>query len=118
MTVRHNQGKIGNMQYLVCEISGRQYLVKPGQSFKVDKLSPQERFTCDKVLLEVNDDKINVGRPYLDQKAEFEVLGDVKQTKIRVAKFKAKSNYRKVTGMRAVKTEIRLVPEKSAVKSK
>jgi large subunit ribosomal protein L21 len=106
------------MDYAVCLIAGRQYIVRPNQIIEVNKLShkAEENFTVDTVLLMVNGDKVSVGAPYLKDTLEFEHLGLVKDKKIRVATYKAKSNYHRVIGSRAQKSRIRLV-EKSVKKA-
>ncbi len=105
------------MDYAVCQIAGRQYLVKPGQTIEVNKLTlplakgnleEEKTLSCDKVLLIVSGDKVEVGTPFLKKNLDFEVLETVKMDKIRVAKFKSKSNYRRVTGSRAQMTRIKL----------
>lgn len=106
------------MQYAVCEISGRQYLVKPGQTIEVDKLGVETKtFNADKVLLVVEDKGIEVGRPYLKKTLEFEVLGNAKKPKIRVATYKAKANYRRVKGQRREVSRIQLAEEKPVKKA-
>lgn len=97
------------MQYTVVEISGRQYLVKPGQIVEVDKLSSGDKtLVVDKVLLEVIDDKLEIGNPYLKKTVNFEVVETIKKPKVRVATYKAKANYRRVKGQRRQVTKIKL----------
>lgn len=96
------------MKYTVCEISGRQYLIKPGQVIEVDKLSDEVKIlSIDKILLLVND-KLELGRPYLNKRVDFEVLGDIKKPKVRVATYKSKTNYRRIKGQRREVTRIKL----------
>ena len=59
-----------------------------------------------KLLMVVEDDKVKLGKPYLDEKIKIKKLEDIKKKKIRVAKFHAKANYRKVTGSRKRMTKI------------
>ncbi len=106
------------MDYIVCQIAGRQYMVKPGQTIEVNKLSAEKTLEVETVLLKKEGDKIQVGTPFLKDKVTFEVLGTIKKDKIRVAKFHAKANYRKVRGSRAQMTQIRLAgTEKKAAKA-
>lgn len=102
-------GTIGSMKYVVCDIKGKQYLVKPNQEIEVDRLEGISSFETDKVLLLVDDGKVQVGTPYLKHTLQFQILGNVKKDKIRVAKFHAKANYRKVLGFRAEMTNIVLL---------
>lgn len=100
------------MQYAVCQIGGRQYLVKPGQTLEVDKLKNERSLTVDKVLLIVDSGKVEMGRPYLKTVINFEVLGNVRKDKIRVATYKAKANFRRVKGQRSEMTKIKILEEK------
>lgn len=107
------------MQYAVFEISGRQYLVKPGQTIEVDKLSTEDKtLSVEKVLLLVEDSEVKIGAPYLKENLSFEVLGNVKKAKVRVATFHAKANYRRVKGQRREVTLLKLAGEKLAKPTK
>ncbi len=111
------------MNYAVCQIKGRQFIVKPNQIIEVDKLNLEDNksLVVNEVLLMVDGDKVEVGSPFLKTPLTFDVLETIKKDKIRVAKFHAKANYRKVKGSRAQKTRIRLAGSevvKKEVKSK
>lgn len=101
------------MKFSIAEIAGRQYLVKPGQSFEVDKLSDETKtFTVDKVLAIVDDNKMQLGRPYLKKKLDFEVVKQLKKPKVRVAVYKPKANERRVKGQRRQVSVVQLVTQK------
>src|SRR3989344_87873 len=118
LTLKPTQGKICHMQYLVCQIGGRQYLVKPHEVVEVDKLSEDiKTLVVDKVLLAVDDSKVEVGKPYLKKSVGFEVLEHLKKPKVRVATYKAKANYRRVIGSRREVSRIRLAEEGKPVKN-
>lgn len=106
------------MKYAICEISSKQYIVKPGQIIEVDKLSGTNKtISVDKILLLAKEGKIEIGKPYLKQSLNFEVLGTQKKPKIRIATYKAKANYRRIKGQRRQVTQIRLIEqEKKFVK--
>lgn len=104
------------MEYVVFEISGKQYLAKPGQIIQVDKIEAEKSLEVDKVLLMVSEGKMELGQPYLTKKIKFDVLGQLRKPKIRVATYKAKANYRRVRGSREVKTQIRLAKETKEAK--
>jgi large subunit ribosomal protein L21 len=95
------------MQYAIVEIRGHQYKVTPESLLEVDFLGDVKSLDCDKVLLIADGDKLNIGEPYLKDKLTFEVLG-TKQNKIRVAKYHAKANTRKVTGSKRKTSVIKL----------
>lgn len=104
-----------DMQYSVIQIGSRQYKIKPGQTIEIDRLSPDiKKIEVDKVLLRVNDKGVQIGTPFLKEKLELEVLGNIKKGKIRVATYKAKANYRRVIGQRRQMTQVKL---KETVKS-
>jgi ribosomal protein L21 len=87
------------MNYLIAEIKGKQYKVLPNRKFAVDFLGEGEKtLECATVLLKSEADKIEVGMHYISDKVVFYVVGETKGKKIRVAKFHAKANTRKVTG--------------------
>lgn len=88
------------LNYAVVEILGRQYKVAPQTVLTVDFLGDIKNFQCDKILLKVEDGKIALGTPFLKDKLLFEVIGQKKLAKTRVATYKAKANYRRVKGSR------------------
>lgn len=99
------------MKYAIVANGGKQYKVAEGTVLELDRINAESGadYTFDKVLLAVDGDAINVGSPYL---SNFTVTGKVleqtKGDKIRVAKFKAKAKYRKVTGFRAQLTKVEI----------
>jgi ribosomal protein L21 len=95
------------MDYLIVQISGRQYKVEKDQPIKVDFLGEEKNIEAD-VLVSSKDGKLEVGSPFLKTKAKFEVVGTTKN-KIRVAKYHAKANTRKVRGQKQLSSTIKLV---------
>ena len=86
------------INFVIGEINGKQYKIEENKPFLIDKMEGKEIEA--QVLCIVKDDNIELGKPYLKKKIKLEILEDVKGKKIRVAKFHAKANYRKVTGSR------------------
>ncbi len=86
------------LNFAICDINGKQYKIEPGKIFEVSGGSGENPEI--KVLAMVKNDKLNLGKPYLKEDLKIKVLGEIKKAKIRVAKFHAKANYRKVTGYR------------------
>lgn len=86
------------LDFVIAEINKKQYKIKPNNPILVDKVEGSAVEGL--VLCLKKDDKIELGKPYLKEKIKLEVLEEVKAKKIRVAKFHAKANYRKVTGSR------------------
>ena len=91
--------------YAVCEINGKQYKVIPNKEVTVD-LQEDKKDLQASVLLLSEDGKLKIGKPYLKEKLDLKNLGDASLAKIRVAKFHAKANFRKVTGSRAKVTKV------------
>jgi len=74
----------------------------------VEKLDGKT-FKFDQVLLTAKGEKVVVGTPYIKgAMVEAGLLTQTKAAKIRVARFKAKSRYRKVTGHRQKLTKLKI----------
>lgn len=97
------------LNYAVVEIKGRQYKVQPDTEFLVDFMGSQTSLSCDKVMMISDGDKLDIGTPYLSKTLDFEVLGEVKGKKIRVAKYHSKSNTRRVVGSRKKSTKLKMI---------
>lgn len=96
------------INYAVCEINGKQYKVVPGKGLSVDWLGEDVKNIEAKVLLISESNSLKIGKPYLDKTLKLDSLGSVKGEKIRVARFHAKSNYRRVRGSRQNLTQVML----------
>jgi len=94
------------LNYAVLEISGKQYLLYPNVPLNVDYLGEDKKKIDVSVLLSSEDGKIKLGKPYLKEKLSLDVVENVRGEKIRVAKFHAKANYRKVRGHRSKLTKV------------
>lgn len=92
--------------FAICQISGKQYKVLPNQPLEVDWLGEDLKKIDAEVLLLSDGGKLKIGTPFLKEKLELDVLETTRGEKIRVAKFHAKANYRKVTGSRSRKSKI------------
>lgn len=92
------------MKYAVIKTGGKQYKVAEGDIIDIERLKAEkdEKVVFDQVLLLVSDDKIKIGKPFIEgEKVTGKLLENVKGDKIRVSKFKAKVRYRKTIGFRA-----------------
>lgn len=97
------------MKYAVITSGGKQYRVSEGETVAVEKLGlqPNDSYTFTDVLLFVDGDTKEVGMPTLTSvMVSGKVVGEKKTRKVRVAKFKAKAKYRRVTGHRSVLTHV------------
>lgn len=92
------------MNYAVIKTGGKQYKVSEGDIIDVDRLKAEKdtKVIFDQVLLLTLDDKVKIGKPFIEGvKVEGKLLDNLKGDKIRVSKFKAKVRYRKSVGFRA-----------------
>lgn len=99
------------MNFAVIKAAGKQYKVTPGLILEVDKISGEsgDKVSFDEVLLVSNDDKVTVGTPLVPGFAvTAKIVDQIKGEKVRVAKFKAKSRYHRVTGFRSMLTKIQI----------
>ncbi len=97
--------------FAVVKTGGKQYLVKNEMIITVDQLNLEKGAKTElDVLLKFDEEGkvVEVGQPLLKDKVSAEVIENVKGDKIRIAKFKAKSRYRKVRGFRAKLTKLKI----------
>ncbi|MEK7060911.1 MAG: 50S ribosomal protein L21 [Patescibacteria group bacterium] len=98
------------MNYAVVKIGGKQYKVSEGDIIEVQRLpeGTNDKVIFEEVLLAVSDKDIKVGKPTLKGKVTGKIIENKKGEKIRVAKFKSKVRYRRVTGFRPQITLVRI----------
>ncbi len=99
------------MDFSVIQTGGKQYVVKKGDSLKVEKLSGNfkkgDNVEFDKVLLTSIGGKTVIGTPFIDKAivgASFEEQG--RNKKIVVIKYKQKSRYFKKNGHKQPHTKV------------
>lgn len=94
----------------VVEINNKQYLVKKGDTLKVQRLAAKEgKITFDKVLLLSDEKKTTIGTPYIEKAhVEAEIQGEAKAPKIIVYKYKRRKKYRKTHGHRQIYTSLKI----------
>jgi large subunit ribosomal protein L21 len=81
------------MKQAIISLSGKQFNIKEGVTFKVDTISNLEDI---KVLAVSNGESFEFGAPYLENvKVTMSKIEDRLDDKLRVARFRAKSRYRK-----------------------
>lgn len=99
------------MKFAVIKTGGKQYFVKESDEIVVDHLKKEPGEKLDLTTLLVADEdknKIDLGKPEAKTKVKAEVISNLKGDKIRVARFKAKTRYRKVRGFRPMLTKIKI----------
>lgn len=109
------------MKYAVVKTGGKQYKISEGDIVEVERLAldGKKEVVFDDVLLYTADGVVKVGTPLLSNvEVKATVLGDVRGKKIRVAKYKAKVRYRRVTGHRQSLTRVQIssISEKGSKK--
>ncbi len=96
--------------YAIIKTGGKQYVVEEGKVISIEKLDVEEgaEVTFDEVLLVCGDD-VKIGQPNVaGAKVTGKVLEQGKERKIRIFKYKAKSNYRRRQGHRQPFTKVKI----------
>lgn len=100
------------MTFAVIQTGGKQYLVRPGDIIKVEKLDTPEgkEVVFDSVLLVGDGDNTLLGTPFVKEyQVKGEVLRQGKGKKIIVFKYKAKKRYKKKQGHRQLFSEVKIL---------
>lgn len=94
--------------WAIIKTGGKQYKVQEGDVISVEKLEAQDdSVVFDNILAIYHENQLKLGKPNLTgAKVKAKILGDFKDKKIRVVKFKSKSRYLRTTGHRHQKTKI------------
>ncbi len=95
-------------KYAVIRIKRSQFKVAEGDEILVNKLNSDK--VDPEVLLVVDGEKADIGKPLTSAKVTLKVLKEVeKGEKVKVMKYKSKSRYRKTTGFRPKYTRLQVV---------
>ena len=95
--------------YAIIKTGGKQYKVSEGDVVFIEKLNAEEgaSVTFDEVLTIVDGDTVKIGTPTVSgASVTAKVEANGKAKKIRVFKYKAKSNYRRRAGHRQPYTKV------------
>lgn len=95
--------------YAIVSIAGQQFKVEKGNKVFVHKLPGEigDEVSFDKVLLISNDEKVNVGAPYLPEAVVVaQIVSQVRGDKVLVFKKKRRKGYQKLNGHRQYFTQI------------
>ena len=96
--------------YAIIKTGGKQYCVAEGKVITIEKLDIEAgaEVAFDEVLL-VSGDSVKIGQPTVaGAKVTGKVLEQGKGAKIRIFKYKAKSNYRRRQGHRQPFTKVQI----------
>jgi large subunit ribosomal protein L21 len=100
------------MKYAIAQTSGKQFLLKPGQWYDVDFISDAnigDYIYLNKVLFFRNNNKIQVGQPFLENsRIPAKIIQQVKGKKITVLKTKPKKRYKRSRGHRQPYTRVQI----------
>ena len=97
--------------YAIFRASGKQFRAEKGKTIRLPLMDAEAgaKVTFDEVLLSSDGQTIKAGTPLVSgAKAVGEVVGEGKEPKIYVFKFKRRKNYRRKTGHRQKYTEVRI----------
>src|SRR3989338_10023329 len=89
------------MSLAVIKTGGKQYLVKPGDKIKIEKLTGQvgDMVKFDTMLTtDETGQKIEIGKPFLKTQVTGKILKQARADKVIVIKFKSKVRYRRKVG--------------------
>ena len=95
--------------YAIVTTGGKQYRVSPGQIIDVEQLPGDEGaiVELDEVLLVVDGEKTEVGQPMLDgAKVKATIVGQGRDKKVTIFKYKSKTRYRRKRGHRQAHTRL------------
>lgn len=107
--------------YVIFRAAGKQYKVSTGDTLDIDKILGEkgQEVVFEEVLLSSKDDDVVVGMPTVPGvKVKAKIVDQIKGEKVRVAKFKAKARFRRVTGFRSQLTKIQIESITEGSKSK
>jgi len=100
------------MKYAIAQTSGKQFLLKPGQWYDIDFINNAtigDFIYLNKVLFFRNDNKIQLGQPFLEtSQIPAQIIQQVKGKKITVLKTKPKKKYTRTRGHRQAYTRVKI----------
>jgi large subunit ribosomal protein L21 len=97
--------------YAVVSSGGKQYKVKEGETFRVEKIPGAigSQVSFDKVLLFSDGENLKIGQPVLDGiNVQGKIMEQNKAKKILVFKYKRRKRYRRKQGHRQPYTAVRI----------
>lgn len=97
-------------KFAIIETGGKQYLVKPGDKLRVERLAKSGEETAisfDKVLLMFKSGEVSIGEPYLQNaKITAEWFNEKKGKKITMMRYKPKTRRHRKKGHRQIYTSV------------
>ena len=98
------------MVYAIVRSGGKQYRAEPGAKLQVDRLANDvgDKVTFSEVLLVSTDAGVSAGNPVSGASVTATVIAQIRDTKVRVFKFKHRKHYKKTRGHRQYLTTVRV----------
>ena len=98
------------MVYAIVRSGGKQYRAEPGAKLHVDRLTSGvgEKITFSDVLLVSTEQGVAAGNPVSGATVSATVIAQIRDSKVRVFKFKHRKHYKKTRGHRQYLTTIRV----------
>ena len=106
-----NHPQRGFFMYAIFRALGKQFKAEKGKTLRLPLMSAEagSKITFDEVLLSSDGQTVKAGAPLVKgAQVMGEVIGEGKEPKIYVFKFKRRKNYRRKTGHRQRFTEVRI----------
>lgn len=98
--------------FAVIKTGGKQYLVKPGDKIKIEKIKQKEgeEVIFEEVLLYSDEKGTEIGKPFVkDAQVKAKVLEHGKNKKVIIFKYRPKKRYRKKQGHRQPYTLVEIL---------
>lgn len=96
------------MVYAIVRSGGKQYRAEPGAKLQVDRLDSKvgDKITFSDVLLVSTDAGVSAGNPVSGATVSATVIAQIRDSKVRVFKFKHRKHYKKTRGHRQYLTTV------------
>lgn len=107
------------VNYVIFELDKQQFKARPNEEILVNRLAYKKDslFEIDKILLWRNQGQVVIGQPYISGVyLKCQLLEHCRGEKIRVAKFRAKSRYRRRRGHRQSLSKIKILKIQKLIK--
>lgn len=93
----------------VIKTGGKQYLVKPGDKIKIEKIEGDKEIIFKEVLLLEKSKKVEIGSPFVKgAKVEGKILSQGKADKVTMLRYKNKTRRKVKKGHRQLFTEVEI----------
>lgn len=97
--------------FFIFFFGSKQYYAKVGDTLKLDKIlfDPGTIVKFDKILLFKDDNKIDIGKPFLKYEIQARINAHGKYKKIDILKYKRRKHHKKSIGFKQCFTEIEIL---------